>query len=674
VPVAGVRATAARGYFGGGTKPGAPTITLSTPGVSSLSIGFDAPAFNGGLIITRYEYAVSTNGTTWSEWASASSSTSPPTTPVGISGLTNGQAYYVKLRAVNGLGAGSESNTWNTTTTPRTTPGAPTLTSVSRGYRKLTAAFSAPSSNGGSAITDYEYSKDNGATWTSMGQSGTTNYEITGLSDFTQYGVRIRAVNVVGPGDHSNTISAYTAGLPNEPTSPSAASNGVFQSSTSWTAPSDNNASAITDYIIQFSTTSNFQTGTVTTFSDGVSASTSATVTGLAASTGYYFRVAAVNQVGQGGWSSTFSATTAGVPGQVSTPTSSAGDKYFKVDWSAPSSNGGSPITGYKVRISTNSDMSGSSWEDAGLVLTKNWGSRTNGTTYYGQVLAYNAVGDGPASAVSAGKIPTFAAPSVSLSVVSGYPTDGNSATYGKRPVNITFSPTACLDYDRTEIYFTTDSDFISGQSFGPFTSSSANQVRRVDTYETIFGSAYITPGMYVTATVTTYNSDGHAVSSSAVLTTSGYVTSGYRYTNYSYTTDTKKVTGGTMARTYFDWQTGNNDSIYSSTVYAYISLSTSYTVSSSRNPSVGISAYNSTTGAGHDSATLMSLNSNTSWQTGGTTRNRAWNFTDGSYDKAGFYRFSVVGGGTITGTWAANEQIDVYLIINYTYRYTEQI
>ena len=64
----------------------------------------------------------------------------------------------------------------------------------------------------------------------------------------------------------------------------------------SWTAP-DTGGSAITDYIIeQF----NPSTSTWTTLTDGVSAATTFTVTGLVNGTSYQFRVSAVNDIGTG--------------------------------------------------------------------------------------------------------------------------------------------------------------------------------------------------------------------------------------------------------------------------------------------------------------------------------------------------------------------------------------
>ena len=549
MPLLGARATASRGYFGGGTKPGDPVITSSTQGVSSLSIAFTPPVFNGGLLISKYEYAVSINNSTWTTFATAVSGTNPPTSPVTISGLTNGQAYYVKLRAVNGLGFGPDSNTWSTTTTPRTTPDAPTLSSVTRGYRQLTANFSAPAFNGGSAITDYEYSTNGGSTWASMGQSGTTAYVITGLADFTSYDVRVRAVNVAGGGAHSATVSAYTAGVTNAPTSLAASSNGVFQSVLTWAAP-DSNASAITDYVVQYSPNNS----TWTTFSDGVSATTGATVTSLSAATTYYYRVASINAVGQSGWSNVPSAATAGVPSQVDTPTSSSGDKSFTISWSAPAT-GGSAITSYSVQYSTNG---GSSWSTAETFTSANteftnrsktW-TATNGTSYVGRVLATNAVGSGAYSAASTARTPGYGAPGVSISSsgVASY------ATEGQRTVSMTIDPPDALNYDRTEVWvarngqdYTYAGDaglkarWYAGSGTGNLSVSFTTSYYNDGTYAFEYA---ISPSDVIKYRVITYNSSGYSTETNGTYTVLAYTDYTYQPASYYVETAYTSSTG----------------------------------------------------------------------------------------------------------------------------------
>ena len=86
---------------------------------------------------------------------------------------------------------------------------------------------------------------------------------------------------------------------------------GNSQVSVSWTAPASNGGAAITDYVVQYSTSAS--SGFVT-FSDGTSTATTATVTGLTNGTSYYFKVAAINSVGTGNYSAASATVTPAPP------------------------------------------------------------------------------------------------------------------------------------------------------------------------------------------------------------------------------------------------------------------------------------------------------------------------------------------------------------------------
>ena len=88
-----------------GIVPPAPAITEITAGNQQLSVAFTAPANNGGVAITNYEYSIN-GGTNWITPSPASTSS-----PLLVLGLTNGVTYDVQLRAVNAIGSGAASTT-----------------------------------------------------------------------------------------------------------------------------------------------------------------------------------------------------------------------------------------------------------------------------------------------------------------------------------------------------------------------------------------------------------------------------------------------------------------------------------------------------------------------------------------------------------------------------------
>lgn len=102
---------AARGKFGianvpgtaTATVPGAPTVGTATAGIRSVSLTFTAPTSNGGATITNYSY--STDGTTYTALSPAQT-----TSPLTISGLTNGVAYTIRIKAINSAGSGTASS------------------------------------------------------------------------------------------------------------------------------------------------------------------------------------------------------------------------------------------------------------------------------------------------------------------------------------------------------------------------------------------------------------------------------------------------------------------------------------------------------------------------------------------------------------------------------------
>lgn len=122
--------------------PGAPTINSVTAGDAQVSLAFTA-GNNGGAAITNYKYSTD-NG---SNWVSAGTTSSPIT----ITGLTNGTTYNFKLRAVNSVGDGTASSA--STGTPKgnqTVTWAPTNTAVLTTASPLTPSSLATSNGAGS--------------------------------------------------------------------------------------------------------------------------------------------------------------------------------------------------------------------------------------------------------------------------------------------------------------------------------------------------------------------------------------------------------------------------------------------------------------------------------------------------------------------------------------------
>ena len=322
-----------------------------------------------------------------------------------------------------------------------TVPDAPTITGITPGNGQLSVAFTA-GGTGGDAITNYEYSTNNGGTWIPRDPAATgLPLVITGLTNGTTYQVRIRAVNNAGAGAASESSAGTPRTTPDPPTGVSGTA-GNREVSVSWTAPESDGGSPITEYVVF----SNPGSETCST------AGTSCTVTGLTNGDTYTFTVVATNSAGSSIGSMSSSPVTPAapdpdptVPSAPTAVTGVAGNEQVSVSWTAPTNTGGSAITGYTVTATpggaTCSTTGATSCTVTGL---------TNGTAYTFTVTATNGVGTGAASNASSAVTPGDPSPtpeptpdpapqeppppqpvleSVSLNMGNGYFCDSASVT-----------------------------------------------------------------------------------------------------------------------------------------------------------------------------------------------------------------------------------------------------
>ncbi len=302
------------------TAPSAPTLTSATAGNSSVALQWSPPSSNGGAAITNYKVYRGTSSGTETLVATLGNVTSYSDT-----GLTNGTTYFYEVAAVNSVGTGPQSNEQSATPqATATAPGAPNLTSASAGNASVSLQWSAPASDGGSAITNYKvYRGTSSGTETLVATLGNvTSYSDTGLTNGTTYFYKVAAVNSVGTGPQSNEQSATPQATATAPGAPNltSASAGNASVSLQWSAPASDGGSAITNYKVYRGTSSGTETlvatlGNVTSYSD----------TGLTNGTTYFYKVAAVNSVGTGPQSNEQSATP-----QATTSSTIASDAFSR--------------------------------------------------------------------------------------------------------------------------------------------------------------------------------------------------------------------------------------------------------------------------------------------------------------------------------------------------------
>ena len=189
--------------------PGAPTALSATVlSTTSISVSF-TPGESAGASPINYKYSLSTNGgSTYSEPTALDPA--DITSPITISGLTTGQTYHIKLRAVSDFGDSPDSTA--TSVLVATTPASPTSLSASALAGGASITFT-PGADNGSAITNYQYalSTNGGSTYGSFTAldpaDATSPITITGLTGGTAYTIKLKAVNAVGVGAESTSVS-----------------------------------------------------------------------------------------------------------------------------------------------------------------------------------------------------------------------------------------------------------------------------------------------------------------------------------------------------------------------------------------------------------------------------------------------------------------------------------
>ena len=229
-------------------------------------------------------------------------------------------------------------------------PSAPNSLSAAATESTIDLSWSVPDDDGGASIDGYEIYR--GASASELAPYDTvgvvTTYQDTGVAPGETWHYEVAAFNEAGPGAHS-TMASATVPVPPPVDPPSAptlfATRGSGSVRLTWTAPTDDGGASVSGYQVFRGTVSGSLVqvatlGNVLTWNN----------TGLTNGQTYWFQVAAVNSAGPGDRSLEVSATPATTPSpprslKVTKPVGGG----LLLTWLAPASNGGSPITAYRI-------------------------------------------------------------------------------------------------------------------------------------------------------------------------------------------------------------------------------------------------------------------------------------------------------------------------------------
>jgi hypothetical protein len=187
--------------FGGSHLPGAPAIGIASRGNAQATVSFTAPTSTGGNQITGYTVTSSPGGMTATGFSS----------PITVTGLTNGTAYTFTVTANNFAGKSKPSAPSNSVTPAMTAPDAPRGVTATFGNANAVVRFAPPLNNGGSPISNYTVTSIPGGIITTGASSPIT---VSGLNNGTAYVFTVTATNAIGTSIASTSSNSVTPVAP----------------------------------------------------------------------------------------------------------------------------------------------------------------------------------------------------------------------------------------------------------------------------------------------------------------------------------------------------------------------------------------------------------------------------------------------------------------------------
>jgi fibronectin type 3 domain-containing protein len=186
--------------------PSAPQGLLATSGDAQVNLTWSAPLDDGGNAITGYKVYRGT---------AAGAGTLLATLGSGLfytdGEVINGQTYYYSVSAVTAIGEGARTEELPATpAAAATVPSSPQSLVAVEGNAQVTLTWAAPSSNGGSAITNYTIFRGTapGEGTLLVTTGDVLTYTDAGVTNGQTYYYAVCAINNIGAGPRSAEASA----------------------------------------------------------------------------------------------------------------------------------------------------------------------------------------------------------------------------------------------------------------------------------------------------------------------------------------------------------------------------------------------------------------------------------------------------------------------------------
>ncbi|RKI48210.1 hypothetical protein D7Y27_05355 [Corallococcus sp. AB004] len=370
----GTRQTSsASAYVRTSDVPTSPSWGTYKSGDQQVELNWYAPA-NGGQPIQGYTVTASPGGQTYVT----------PGTSFVVTGLTNGQPYTFTVLATNAVGNSQPSGSTGTLR-PAALPSAPQNVTATAGIRYATVRWTAPTSNGGGAISGYVITTQPGGL-TQYASSTATSVTVGGLANGGAYTFSVAAQNSTGTGTAATSSTVTTPSLPSAPINLT----GVFHQGNlelDWRPPASDGGAPVTYYKL-----TSTPAGAERTVPANLLV---ASISGLALETPYTFTVSALSGVGEGPPASFGPVLTRPQPRAPTDVRVTSTVQGAVVVWNPATAPAGDAVTEYQV---TASPGGSSVTVPAGTHIATVPGL-VSGNTYRFHVQALNSAGPGRPSA-----------------------------------------------------------------------------------------------------------------------------------------------------------------------------------------------------------------------------------------------------------------------------------
>ncbi len=377
------------------TVPGVPaTRSLVFAANGSMVYTWALSADNGGSVITAVTVETSTDNVTWT----AVDGVTVTATNVTLARALPGVRVYFRVKASNESGTSAYSAVASIFT-PYLKASAPQNLVATDNGSVVNLAWQAPSSLGGSAVSQYgiQVSRDGGTTWVAMAYvaGSVVSANVSRPLKGTTWSYRVFANTAFGASEISNSVTVAAAQT--APSAPRLTAFTLVANTTinlAWAAPTDNGGSPISGYVVETSTNNSTWTALPAT------TATTASIPAGAPGVRVYVRVSALNSIGSSVASSVLSAMTpyqvTSAPAGLAAVAGTTG--RVQLSWSVPTSLGGANVSQYIVEVSNNA---GATWSILGYssATSVSVPAPAKALSYSWRVTARNAAGLSPVSA-----------------------------------------------------------------------------------------------------------------------------------------------------------------------------------------------------------------------------------------------------------------------------------